>query len=260
MTLALWLITVVAAANLVTMIVLWREVFKPLAASVDRLYPAVDKLAKSFPDVLRALRERGETEHATELSLRDAVTMLEDAVVDYRHAAGRDNTAREQLKIDLHDDRLLATQDREQLQRLAILLDRLGVRVEAGVSSTKRIEHTTKGVASDLALAQSAVEGVAANLKVAQTAVDGVASDLVASQEAVAGVAGDLAAAHRRADQAEGPAGTAADAAMSTKRAAEIAAREVRAAGEAGEAGEAVEDAPTWGTGNTTPPGERDSG
>lgn len=178
-----WVGTVIAtAAVLAAAGTIWRMFVQPMAALIvlqRQALPLLRSLSKVFGDVPTPFDVLGEivAEFRTDSgsSLRDVVNRLDSAALENRSAA-------EVLKVQVEASRLLAVDDREQLQRLLLVLDRLTVKVET--NSTERAIES---------------ERVRDNLTVAQTAVNEVAQD--------------LSDAHDRADATKGAPGMAADAA-----------------------------------------------
>lgn len=171
------------AAVVVAVGTLWRMVVQPTADLIvlqRQALPLLRSLSKVFGDVPTPFDVLGEivAEFRTDSgsSLRDVVNRLDVAAAENRSAA-------EVLKVQVEASRLLAVDDREQLQRLLLILDRVTVKVET--NSTAR---------------EAEAERVRANLAVAQAAVDDVAHD--------------LSGAHDRADATTGGVpGEASDAA-----------------------------------------------
>lgn len=153
------------AGLLIALGVIWTKAIRPaakLVTAAEEMLPMMKELTASFRgtphafDVLDEIVAQFRTDSGS--SLRDVVNRLEAGAQDFR--------------VGAESAKQLAEQDRQQLQRLIILLDRLTVRVDAGVATGTRME---------------------------------VAQGVVAS---------DLAAAHKRADETQGEAGAAADAAV----------------------------------------------
>lgn len=176
-----WAQILLSIAAIVTALgVIWTKVVRPLlrfSHSAEEMIPMLRALTLTFRDtpnafaVLDEIVAQFRTDSGS--SLRDVVNRLEDAA-RANHQSG------EVLKVGVESAKQLADQDRQQLLRLIVLLDRLTTKVDS---------------------AGTIAAGVARDLAVAQVAVDGVAED--------------LAVAHRRADEVPHGAdpGTAADAA-----------------------------------------------
>lgn len=186
-----WVQWLIAAAAVVTALgVLWAKVVRPgfrAAKTADEMLPLLVELTAVFRgnqsafSVLENIASQFRTDSGS--SLRDVVDRLELAADENRQAA-------EILKIGAEATRQLAVRDREQVERIVLMVDRLTVKVDAVTSSAGRIEAAARIVASDLVKAQEAVDGVAI----------------------------DLAEAHVRADEVEGHPGEAADAASRSPR------------------------------------------
>ena len=181
---------ILGAGAVVTAIgVLWSKVFRPgmrAASAAEEMLPLLKNLTAVFrdsPDAFAVLHDiAGQFRTDSGSSLRDVVNRLEASAIENRRAG-------DALKVGVEATRILAERDRAQLDRLIILLDRLTIRVDDVSASGARIELDRAIVAEGLAARELTVD--------AATSV----------------VAADLAAAHRRADEAKGDAGSAADAA-----------------------------------------------
>lgn len=139
----------------------YKKVLKPGARLImlgERAVPLLEDLTTVFqgkPNAFKVLNEiaaQFSTDSGT--TLRDVVNRLEDAAVENKQSS-------ELLKVGVEASRLLAEQDREQLQRLIVLLDRLQVRVDASAATGKRIEAAAVEVADDLAKAHKRADEVA---------------------------------------------------------------------------------------------------
>lgn len=76
---------------------------------------------------------------------------LQHIVERMDRAAQLVDQAAAKLALDLEEARLLAAEDRIQISRLIILVQRLTQQSESTLSGTQRLEATTKHVAEDLA-------------------------------------------------------------------------------------------------------------
>jgi hypothetical protein len=154
----IWLQYILYAAALAgAMGVLWKKVFRPTAkliTTTEKMLPLLVELTEVFektPNAFKVLDEivaQFRTDSGS--SLRDVVNRLDEAAKENR-------TSADTLKVGVETARQLAEQDREQLRRLIILLDRLTIRVDAGGATGLRIEHAAEVVAEGLA-AQKASE------------------------------------------------------------------------------------------------------
>lgn len=142
-------------------IAFYKKVLRPAARFItmaEEMLPLLRELATVFrgdPSVLKVLYDMGKQFFPDSgTTLRDVVDRLEDAADHNRQAS-------ELLKVGVEASRLLAEQDREQLQRLIVLVDRLTVRVDAGAATSSRIEKAATGVAEDLANAHKRADDIA---------------------------------------------------------------------------------------------------
>lgn len=149
-----WAQVLIAAAAVVTAIgVLWSKVLRPgmkAASAAEEMLPLLRDLTRVFrgtPGVFEVLDQivaQFRTDSGS--SLRDVVNRLEVAADDSREAG-------ETLKVGVEAARILADRDRQQLDRLIILIDRLTIRVDLISASGQRIEAANSAVADDLAAA-----------------------------------------------------------------------------------------------------------
>jgi len=183
--LPVWVQVIIGAAALVAALgVLWSKVVHPafrLAQTADDLVPLLRDLTVAFgntpPGVFMVLEEiASEFRTDSGSTLRDAVNKLNDTV--------------DALQLGAHALERLASLDRQEVARLAVMLGQILQGVEAS-------SEADAGVAADLAEAKRGVEHVAS----------------------------DLAESHRRADEVTGKPGEAADAAAQRTE-AEIEAEE----------------------------------
>jgi len=130
---------------------LWKTVLKPgarLISNTERMIPLLNVLVVEFadaPNLVAVLKNMANEFKADSGStLRDVVNRLEDAA-EVNKAAG------ELLKVGVEAAKQLAEQDRQQLQRAIILLDRLTIRVDAAAVTGQRMEAAASGVADNLA-------------------------------------------------------------------------------------------------------------
>lgn len=129
----------------------WRLFLKPMAELIvlqQQSMPLLRNLVRVFATVPAPFDVLGEivAEFRTDSgsSLRDVVNRLD-------HAANENKSSAEVLKVQVESSRILAVQDREQLQRLILFLDRLTVKIDAGDVVRDRMEAATVVVAEDLA-------------------------------------------------------------------------------------------------------------
>lgn len=161
MTLPVWGQWVLGAAALITaMGVLWAKVVKPLlkfAKQADRMIPLLQKLTDTFianPNsfgVLNEIASQFKTDSGS--SLRDVVDRLEKA-------ANENHQAAEILKVELASTKQLAERDRQEIQRLILMID--------------RVAEAQKVVATNLIEAQKAVDTVALDLADAHKRADAI--------------------------------------------------------------------------------------
>lgn len=132
------------AGLLIAIGVIWTKAIRPaakLVTSAEEMLPMMRELTAAFRgtphafDVLDEIVAQFRTDSGS--SLRDVVNRLEQGTLSLRQGA-------ETVKQ-------LAEQDREHLQRLIILLDRLTIRVDASSATGLRIEQAAGVVADDLA-------------------------------------------------------------------------------------------------------------
>ncbi len=156
---ALWLQIVIGfAATLTALSTIWRIFIKPVSELItlqQAALPMLRELTRTFggtpapfevlADIVKEFRANAGS------TLRDAIDRLEAA-------ASKNSFDSEVLKVQVEATRMLAIQDREQLSRLLLHLDRLTVKVDTGdiergkiLSGNDRIEAAAAVVASDLA-------------------------------------------------------------------------------------------------------------
>lgn len=134
-----WIQVLVALAAFVTAVgVLWTRVLRPVArglAHAERMVPLLQELTEQLHDtpnsfaILKEIIAQFRTDSGS--SLRDAINRIEAAANDNRVAA-------QVLSVNLEATKQLAAQDRSQIARLLVLLDRVNAKVdiqamEAGV-------------------------------------------------------------------------------------------------------------------------------
>lgn len=160
-----WLAIVLGTAAVLTAIgTVWAKLIKPTAELIvlqQNAIPLLRVLVRVFGsdpgrlDVLDEMAGQFRTNGGS--SLRDVVNRLDAA-------AGVNAAAAEVLRIQVEASRLLSVQDREQMARIIILMDRLTVKVDAGDEQRSRMERKQAEVASDLRKSHEradAVDGVA---------------------------------------------------------------------------------------------------
>lgn len=139
------------SAVVIALGVIWTRVLKPgakLVTTTDEMLPLLRDLSNAFRntphafEVLDEIVSQFRTDSGS--SLRDVVNRLDVA-------AGENKSAAEVLKVGVETVRQLAQQDREQLMRLIVLLDRLTIRVDDVTKTGHRIELQAEHVAGDLA-------------------------------------------------------------------------------------------------------------
>lgn len=132
------------AGLLIAIGVIWTKAIRPAARLVtlaEEMLPMAKELAAAFKgtphafEVLDEIVVQFRTDSGS--SLRDVVNRLEQGTLQLRQGA---ETVKE-----------LAEQDREHLQRLIILLDRLTIRVDDSAARGTRMELAADAVAKDLA-------------------------------------------------------------------------------------------------------------
>jgi len=139
---------------------LWVKLIRPLAHLITltgKLLPLVKVLTTTFeehPDAFKVLAEiAAEFRTNDGSSLKDAVDRIEEASTQARLVALEAKQAADELKIGVEARRLMAEQDRKNLQELFLKLDRVSVKVDNGVAAGERMEHAQEIVAEDLAAA-----------------------------------------------------------------------------------------------------------
>lgn len=169
-----WVQTIINAAVLITavtvilagIVALWKKVLRPgarLITSIDEMLPLLRELTNEFKNtphafaILDDIIAQFRTDSGS--SLRDVVDRLEQAAITNREAVERAAVATQSteqiLAVALETVRQLAQQDREKIDRLIILLDRLTIKVDTTSATTSRLEQTGINVASELAASHS---------------------------------------------------------------------------------------------------------
>lgn len=163
-----WMTILIGAAAVVTAVgVLWTKVLRPAGRAIgqaERMVPLLQDLTTQLADVpdsfaiLKQIIAQFRTDSGS--SLRDVVNRIEKAAIE-------NQTAAQVLSVNLDATKRLAEQDRAQIARLLIVLDRVNAKVdvqaeEAGViadnleASHKRAEEhpieSPPGEASDAAM------------------------------------------------------------------------------------------------------------
>lgn len=156
-------VTVVVVV-VVAVVLFWYFGLRPLIAQMKAAFPMLQKLGEQFdnsPDAFKVLKEiQEEFRTNSGSSLRDVVNRLEEASNQSAHAA-------EYLKVGVEASRLLAKEDREQilkvivlLDRVTLRLDRLTLKVDHSAATGERIESAARGVADDLSEAHRRADAV----------------------------------------------------------------------------------------------------
>jgi len=137
---------------------LWKFVFRPVGGflynfvqAVHEMLPLLRQLTAVFRDNPNAFSVLNEV--AAQFKT-DSGSSLRDAVDSLTRSAEQNKTDALVLKINAEATKQLSEQDRENLQRLLLLLDRLTIRVDASSATALRVEQAQQIVAVDLAAAQ----------------------------------------------------------------------------------------------------------
>jgi hypothetical protein len=185
----IWIQIIVGVAAVLTGFgTIWKLFFKPMAEIItlqQLVLPLLRDLARSFGgvatpfDVLKDIIFEFRTNGGS--SLRDVVDRIESSAKDHAAAA-------ELLKVQVEASRQLAVQDREQLTRLLLNMDRLTIKTDA--SEVNRVDEAQR---------------VQENLSVAQQGVDDLAQDRDdarrrADATSFGGIPGEAADAASRSD------------------------------------------------------------
>lgn len=163
-----WAGYLLAFAAIVTAVsVIWTKAIKPVArliASTDKMLPLLQSLTEVFKDtphafeILDEIVRQFRTDSGS--SLRDVVNRLEDAAKLQQSATEKAANIADSLKVGVEAARLLAGLDRDKLQDMILLLDRLKTKVDTGIATGIRNENRAIGVAEDLAAAQKRADEV----------------------------------------------------------------------------------------------------
>lgn len=157
--------TLAAAALLTAIGVIWQKGIKPLwhflyefTKATKEMLPLLKELTAVFRDspnafkVLDEIQAQFRTDSGS--SLRDVVNRIEEAARLQQTASEKAATINDSLQLGAKAAEILSGIDRDKLQTLALMLDRLGVRIDAGVATGIRNEQRAIGVAEDLAASQ----------------------------------------------------------------------------------------------------------
>lgn len=166
-----WLQYFLGAAALLTAFgVIWTKLLRPGAKMItlmSELLPLLTEFAETFKDTPHAFNVLDEiiAQFRTDSgsSLRDVVNRIEEAARVQQVATERAAAVSESLKVGVEAAKLLAGLDRDKLQTLALLIDRVGVKVDAGVATGLRNEAHAAGVAEDLAAAHARADATTSN-------------------------------------------------------------------------------------------------
>jgi hypothetical protein len=147
-----WASFVLAAAAVVLALgTLWTKVFRPgmkLANNAETMLPLLVELTAVFrdtPDAFKILDEIvAEFRTDSGSSLRDVVNRLDKAAVDNANAAAL-------LAVGVEAAKQLAERDRQEVQRLLVLLDRLSIKVDGALAQIQKVQDQQNHVAADLA-------------------------------------------------------------------------------------------------------------
>lgn len=174
-----------AAAVLTALGVIWKKAIKPavlftwtFVTTIQKMLPLMQELTEAFKDTPHAFEVLDEiiAEFRSDSgsTLRDVVNRIEVASEVNRVATEKAAAISDSLKVGVEAAKLLAGLDRDKLQDLILLTDRLGVRVDAGVATGLRNEQRAIGVADNLAAAQRRADET-------QSSEAGAAADAAAS-------------------------------------------------------------------------------
>jgi len=143
-----WATYIVIAAAVVTASgVLWVKLIRPLAnliTMVGKLLPLLTVLTDTFkdnPDAFKVLEEiAAEFRTNDGSSLKDQVNRIEQIGVQATAVAEAARVAADELKVGVEARRLMAEQDRKQMQDLMLKLDRVNETVKNGAATGLRVE------------------------------------------------------------------------------------------------------------------------
>jgi len=138
---------VIAAAVVTASSVLWIKLIRPLAnliTMVGKLLPLLTVLTDTFkdnPDAFKVLEEiAAEFRTNDGSSLKDQVNRIEQIGVQATAVAEAARVAADELKVGVEARRLMAEQDRKQMQDLMLKLDRVNETVKNGAATGLRVE------------------------------------------------------------------------------------------------------------------------
>ena len=138
---------VIAAAVVTASSVLWIKLIRPLAnliTMVGKLLPLLTVLTDTFkdnPDAFKVLADiAAEFRTNDGSSLKDAVDRIERAAIAAAGVAEAARLAADELKVGVEARRLMAEQDRKQMQDLMLKLDRVNETVKNGAATGLRVE------------------------------------------------------------------------------------------------------------------------
>lgn len=176
---------------------IWKKMLRPgvrLVNLMDRMLPLMEVLSKEFQSkpqmfsVLREIAAQFQTDSGS--SLRDLANRLEETARLNQANIEIVKSGLEVLRIAYEATRQVSTLRDDKAQELALAIDRLRVKVEAGTATGLRMEQKAIGIADDLIIATGKVEGVAQDLADSHkraddthhTAAPGAAADAAAQQ------------------------------------------------------------------------------
>ena len=138
---------VIAAAVVTASSVLWIKLIRPLANLITmtgKLLPLLTVLTETFednPDAFKVLADiAAEFRTNDGSSLKDQVDRIERIGIAAAGVAEAARLAADELKIGVEARRLMAEQDRKQMQDLMLKLDRVNETVKNGAATGSRIE------------------------------------------------------------------------------------------------------------------------
>lgn len=175
----------------------WKTVLNPMrkfANKAEAMFPLLVDLTDTFQDtphafaVLDEIIAQFRTDSGS--SLRDVINRLEGMADENAKQAERNTAAATALAVGVEAARQLDERDREELSRLLIQQDRQAAKLDAALAALEVLQGGQRGM-------RDAAAVVASNLAVAQTAVDHVAQEAAASHAradaVVGGVPGEAA-------------------------------------------------------------------
>lgn len=162
-----WAAAILATAAVVGALgVLWQKVLVPVfnfAGLVQEMLPLLRELVKVFKDVPKAFEVLNEivaqvrTDSGS--SLLDITRDLKVAAMKNAEAMQASALADEALKVGVETARQLAQMDRDRVDQLMILLDRVIEKTSETGATATRLESGAASVASDLAASKETTEG-----------------------------------------------------------------------------------------------------